>query len=212
MSLLIVDSDKLYMTSKNSSEATVLNGFTIAKTCLSTRFCEHHDHKCYSCCTATVCQNSRNEEHRCGCYVKDNPTKQTGLAKKIVVVTYLALFLLMGSLCMSTHNCHASILGPDKDVVRGWLYNKKVVVGKGLFGIDRTEVINVYNVKTIEIISYLEERKWAPYSDNIGSVRVNFTYVSGGVEREYEAMFTYIWESGLTGKIRHLKDVSIKNK
>ncbi len=143
---------------------------------------------------------------------QDGSVSRIGLINKIVVTGCLALFLLMGSLCMSTHNCHASILGPDKDVVRGWLYNKKVVVGKGLFGIDRTEVINVYNVKTIEIISYLEERKWAPYSDNIGSVRVNFTYVSGGVEREYEAMFTYIWESGLTGKIRHLKDAAIKSK
>ncbi len=145
-------------------------------------------------------------DHKCPVWSrKDNHSK------RIVLVACLALFLL-AVLSLPTRDCHASILGPDKDTVKQWLFNKKVVVGKRLGVLDRTEIINIFNVKAIRIVDYKEEFDVWPYTKNYGTVWVEFTYTTEGEERKYLATFTYTWQPGTTEKARYLKDVKIESK
>jgi|GEM_PF-6407460 len=124
-----------------------------------------------------------------------------------LVILFVAAFFFM-----SFDACHAAILGPDNDTVTSWLHNKKVIVGKRFGIFDRTEIINIYNVKEIKIIDYHEEYSIVPFTKNKGTVYFEFTYTLDGQDLGYLAMCAYKWEFGLTGKKRYLTSITIKNK
>ncbi len=126
---------------------------------------------------------------------------------KGLVILFVAAFFFI-----SFDVCHAAILGPDKDTLTSWLYNKKEVVGKRFGIFDRTEIVNIYNVKAIKIIDYHEEYSANPLTKNTGAVYFEFTYTLDGQDLGYLAMCAYKWEFGLTGKKRYLTSVTIKNK
>lgn len=179
---------------------------------ICTGSCKGHDHKCHICSTSGHCQNTGNKANQYICRAKDNPTKQAGLVKKIVVVTCLALFLLAGSFCVSVTNGHAFFCGPDNDVIKDWLKDSKVVVGKQYKYLDRTEKINVVNIRALNVIDCKEIFEKMPNADNHGTLWINFTYISGGNKLDYSAVLHYAWKYISMKKVRILNSTTIEDR